>query len=214
MKLTRKEVNSNTTAKMKELGKKYGYKKRDYALYKVQAEYFASVTICSWLLPKNKVRVMLTAEIKPFFFDDLFWEIFQMSDNSKEPISLRAVGAFSFRSLVIHSEERLFEGYDGADEYMENAMKRCDDKITEVVGTLNGDYRKFLGYARTLEHKVVFEQVLAEIFLDIREEKYADAAEKAKLEIQKGNTGGFVDSNRKGIYDYVLCYCNGKMKEV
>ena len=45
---------------------------------------------------ENRFYINVRLNIKPYLFDNYFWEIFNMSSNIEEKESLRVIGAFSF----------------------------------------------------------------------------------------------------------------------
>ena len=44
-----------------------------------------------------------TERLKPMWIDDLLWDILEMPENKNEPVSLRAVGAFTVCGSEIYS---------------------------------------------------------------------------------------------------------------
>ena len=97
MKLDKEEKNK-LTQYIKNLIKTNKYRHRQNSLYFEIGEYFC---VCDYVLtPEQFVYQML---IKKYEYDDILWEIMDMSDNIKQPISLRAVGAFAIYGVMIES---------------------------------------------------------------------------------------------------------------
>ena len=74
--------------------KKIQLKSRDWAYFNKVGDYLVSYRI-NIDFPDNEFRVIVSPYIKPYIIDDIFWEVFDMASNSQEPMSLRAVGAFT-----------------------------------------------------------------------------------------------------------------------
>lgn len=54
-------------------------------------------------------RYFLTGDVrltvKPMYADDLWWNIWDASDNKNEPLSLRGTGAYSLSGQILTSDE-------------------------------------------------------------------------------------------------------------
>ena len=70
----------------KQISKKYGWKQSDYINWKIISDYY----FCLYHLSLENAYI----EVKPLFVDDLWWDIFEMSENKHAPKSLRGLGAF------------------------------------------------------------------------------------------------------------------------
>ena len=92
MKITRKEIEKYINETQKVERKKYGYKKRGHIIFKKYREYFLSIR--AYATGFNNDELIVFGEVKPYYFDDVFWEVFKMSENSSEPMGLRANDAY------------------------------------------------------------------------------------------------------------------------
>ena len=95
--MTRKEFQKIDDAARKTVAKKYGWRQNGYLNWKVEKDYFFSFL---HLEPKDA-----SLEVKPLYFDDLWWEISGMFENEKKPpMSLRGWGcaAISSQEIAIH----------------------------------------------------------------------------------------------------------------
>lgn len=78
------------------ISRKYGFRQSSYINFTVESGYF----FCLYFMTGD---VRLT--VKPMYADDLWWNIWDASDNKKEPLSLRGIGAYSLSGQVLSSYE-------------------------------------------------------------------------------------------------------------
>lgn len=186
--------------RMKAIRKAYGYRTRDFANYKVDRDFFISMGIFPF-----RDRITITLKLKPMFLDEIFWDVFDMPGNKNEPLSLRAVGAFSVSAPIFYKDERAFESCDGVGEYIEESLKKCDEIARNVVDVYESDYKSFFDHVRN-ENLFTFDLDLSEMLLAIKEERYIDAEKRVIQLLEKGERGRFGTGN-KYIYHYILDYC-------
>ena len=74
------------------VSRKYGFRQSSYINFKVDGGYFFCL---SFLTDEARLTV------KPMYADDLWWDIWDASENKKEPISLRGTGAYSLSGQVL-----------------------------------------------------------------------------------------------------------------
>lgn len=74
------------------VGSAYHFQQNSYINFKSENGYF----FCLYFLPQE---VRLTA--KPMYADDLWWDIWDASENKECPMSLRGVGAFSLPGQIL-----------------------------------------------------------------------------------------------------------------
>ena len=77
----------------KQVAKKYGWKQNDYLNWKIDSGYYFS--LCHLVLEHVELSV------KPYFIDDLWWDIFEMPENKQAPKSLRGNGAFAVSDVKL-----------------------------------------------------------------------------------------------------------------
>lgn len=76
--------------------RKYGFRQSSYINFKVDGGYF----FCLYFLT-GEVRLT----VKPMYADDLWWDIWGATENKKEPLSLRGIGAYSLSGQKLFSYE-------------------------------------------------------------------------------------------------------------
>ena len=165
--------------------------------------------------PDNKFRLIIRPYIKPYIIDDIFWEVFDMESNSQEPMSLRAVGAFTVDTFSlptkIAEEDWTMEDID---------LEKVETKVFEVLSKVHEEVLKLINSFSTFEdfYTYVVENApipahydLMGMLLIIHREQYADALQMAEDLITKRKFGGFQNKG-KWINEYIVDYCKEKIK--
>lgn len=207
MKITKKELNKHINVALRKAAKKYEYKTRGGILYKQVGDYFVSTLVIGAGIDYGKIVVR--SNIKPYFFDDIFWEIFQMSENSEASPGLRANGAFSVSGLPIFEQNRRVDSLDDVEAFVEDMLKACDVKIRQVLSEVDSDYRRFIAYAKDVEPLGLYDAVLSEMLLNIEEGDCQAASRLATSEIENNRYGRFKNEG-KYIYEHVVGFCKNK----
>ena len=165
--------------------------------------------------PDNKFRLIIRPYIKPYIIDDIFWEVFDMESNSQEPMSLRAVGAFTVDTFSlptkIAEEDWTMEDID---------LEKVETKVFEVLSKVHEEVLKLINSFSTFEdfYTYVVENApipahydLMGMLLIIHREQYADALQMAEDLIAKRKLGKFQNKS-KWINEYIVDYCKEKIK--
>ena len=90
---------------LKEEASRYKIKKIDYMLFGVRDDLFFDCMIHVSAIGST-CSCSTFEEIKPLWIDDLHWELLGMESNKKEPLSLRAIGAFALNGPVIYEDRK------------------------------------------------------------------------------------------------------------
>lgn len=208
MNITRKELDKSIKIATKKIMKKYGYKMRGNVLYKEDKNYFISIFLGATGIHNNLINVRGT--IKPYIFDNLFWEIFKMSENTKEPVSLRANGAFSVKGLQVYNQNKEVEDYDDVSEIVLCLLSECDRKMDEILNKVENDLKKFIDYSKKVETPGLYKTALAEMLFEIKEMNYQKAIKIAQYEMVNHRYGN-MENEGKDIYEHIIEYCNQKI---
>lgn len=127
--MTSKEFSKCINNYRKIVGSQFGYKKSGYVSYKIVNGYFFYI--------QHLVDASVDLIVKPFYADDLWWDIFQMPEN-KKPLSLRGNGAFALPGEHI-GEFQTFVGN------WKNFTEQDLDKIwTSVFNKIEVEIEKFI----------------------------------------------------------------------
>ena len=165
--------------------------------------------------PDNKFRLIIRPYIKPYIFDDIFWEVFDMASNSQEPMSLRAVGAFTVDTFTLSTkiaeEDWTMEDLD---------LEKVETKVFEVLSETHEEVSKLINSFSTFEdfYTYVVENAsnpahhdLMGMLLMIHREQYAEALQMAEGLIAKRDFGDFQNKS-KWINEYIVDFCKEKIK--
>lgn len=164
--------------------------------------------------PDNKFRLIIRPYIKPYIFDDIFWEVFDMASNSQEPMSLRAVGAFTVDTFTlptkIAEEDWTMEDLD---------LEKVETKVLEVLSETHEAVLKLISsfsdfedfYTYVVENAPIPARYdLMGMLLMIHREQYQEALQMAEGLIAKRDFGDFQNKS-KWINEYIVDYCKEKL---
>ena len=109
----------------KQVSKKYGWKQSDYINWKIVSGYYFCLYHCTL---ENAF-----IEVKPLFVDDLWWEIFEMSENQLAPKSLRGLGAFAITGVKL-KEYLVFDSTKiSISDYTEVEIDKTWDDMFKII---------------------------------------------------------------------------------
>lgn len=194
--MTDKEYNKMIADVRRSVSRKYGFRQSSYVNFKVESGYF----FCLYFLTGD-VRLI----VKPMYADDLWWNIWDASDNKNEPLSLRGTGAYSLSGQILTSDEITKVADKGElTNIIDGMFKNATDAISKFIianpnaDTFFPDESKMdydpdrLLYLMALIHNGK-EEIALEIIKDARKNKH-------RCEFQSGM---FSDS-----YTYIRRWCN------
>ena len=203
-----KEYNKKIADARRNESRKFGFRQSSYINFKVEAGYF----FCLYFLTEE---ARLT--VKPMYADELWWDIWNATENKNEPLSLRGTGAYSLSGQVLASYKIAETTDDSKLADMFEAVFHAATAEILIFLTTNPDADKFfpdetkmdhdpdrLLYLMALIHHGREEEVLA-IIKDARQNKHSCMF----------HSGMFSDS-----YTYVRRWCNrgqasgGRMRHV
>ncbi len=119
------ELNKKDTLIRKNVSKKYRWKQSSCINWKVEGGYY-------FYLVHLNCYSEATLYVKPLYIDDLWWDVFEMSSNKKEPMSLRGNGTFSLDGVKILKTPDLFDirtNERGAEYELEKIQKYSNEDI-------------------------------------------------------------------------------------
>lgn len=209
MKITRKELGEHINTALIDLTKKYDYKKRNNVLYKKYDDYFITILISATGINNDLINVR--GNVKPYFMDDVFWEVFQMPENSKSPIGLRANGAFAVKGLQIYNQNKKIANYSEVERGAEELLKECDAEIKRLISKMGSNFKIFIEYSKSLDKQGMYKPALAEMLLNIKEEKYLAAKKLATYEMENQRYGN-IENQGKDIYRHVVDFCEDRLE--
>lgn len=158
------EMSRYLEARAKETFPKYPLKKKDFVFYLVKNSMFYSTMLS---MHQDCLQACFCA--KPFWLDDILWDILEMENNRTAPVSLRGIGAFTIQSQIReHSYSvkapaqideivdrtfkevvELSENFREADFLAEYGNIRYQQDVIEVIVSIHhGEYEKALDLCR------------------------------------------------------------------
>lgn len=154
--------------------KKYKLKKKDYMVWFQKNDLFFSLLI-DVRERDGHCYCSSIEQIKPMWIDDLLWDILGMPENKNEPVSLRAIGAFTVYGSEIYSTEEELVSWEPNElekyvvQYLEHFYQNiqlCEiEKFYECMHVSpyhqelrkglslihNGEYQKAIDYLETCD---------------------------------------------------------------
>ena len=91
-----KEYNKMVADARRGVSRKFGFRQSSYINFKVEGGYF----FCLYF-HTNEAKLT----VKPMYADELWWDIWDASENKMEPLSLRGTGAYSLSGQILASYE-------------------------------------------------------------------------------------------------------------
>lgn len=119
---------------LKEKIKKYKFKKKDYMIWFQKEDMFLTCLINVGFTMDGRFICDTKENIKPLWIDDLLWNFLNMSNNKKEPLSLRAVGAFTVHGVEI---------YQRYDELPNGSLQELEEYVEEYLEHFIKLFRQF-----------------------------------------------------------------------
>ncbi|WP_449160041.1 hypothetical protein [Streptococcus sp.] len=212
--LVSKELKKELKKVQGKVAKKLQLKSRDWAYFKKAGNYFIIHRIGIGF-QTGSFAMNVKTQVKPYIIDDFFWEVFDMASNSQEPMSLRAVGAFTVEGLSLPDKVAK------EDWTMENLdLEKVETKVFKVLSEAHEEALKLITsfsdledfYAYTVENgPSLVGYDLIGMLLMIHRDQYAEALRMAEGLIAKRKFGGFQNKG-KWINEYIVDYCKEKIK--
>lgn len=204
MKLSKKEIDKAIKDSIQMDAKKGQFKSRGNIFYKKMGEYFIRIMIRSSGLKQEYIKVR--GDIKPYVVDDIFWEVFHMPDNSREPMGLRANGAFAVEPLNVFEEFVEYREAEKIGTISRELFSKCYERVMYAVKSF-GNLNDFLLFAETEGVNQLFDYDLVNMLFLIDGKRYQEAEEIAKEQISNKNYGRFKNEG-KFIYERIVDYCD------
>ena len=182
----------------KQVAKRLGWKQNDYLNWKVDSGYYFS--LCHLVLEHVKLSV------KPYFIDDLWWDIFELPECKQGPKSLRGNGAFAVPD--VHLKEYVVFDTGKIPVYKEDdVVSRWED----TFNTVDADIARFISENPNPDSFCPMGRTnrIYDLLMDIHAGNLDQALEK--IELFKANPNGVIYSGPKGYdYEYIERWISGR----
>lgn len=154
---------------LKEKIKKYKFKKKDYMIWFQKEDMFLTCLINVGFTMDGRFICDTKENIKPLWIDDLLWDCLNMSSNKKEPLSLRAIGAFTVHGVEIYQryDELLNGSLQELEEYVEEYLEHFYQTIQTIQldsfyeGISNSPYHEELRIALTYVYHQQYDKAIS-----------------------------------------------------
>lgn len=207
-KIELKTVEKEIKKQLKQIAKVYQFKSISSFFYKIDHGVIHRV-LYDVRTSKDATVLRTWLSVKPYDYDDIFWEIFDMSENSEEKDSLRVNGAFTapfFELITCDIEIKNIEECDKvsstAFEFAANNFEAFQQEVNKVITKFDNLILSSHGY---------YQEKLLKILANIHLKQYRLALNIVLDELTANKRGGF-RNNDKDIYEYVKEYCEEKLK--
>ena len=127
----------------------YKFKKRDERVWHVTGDMFLVCTFFVNETVDGGCKCSMDVEAKPLWIDDLLWDCLRMEGNKKEPLSLRATGAFTVSGVEIYQEYDSLKVQTVTIEDFYNKIKSSvyhEELRVSLTLVHDGKYREALEY--------------------------------------------------------------------
>ena len=174
----------------------FGYKVSRGFMFSKIGEHFVSVPH----LIINSAKLDYHVSIKKYSYDDIFWEVMNMADNKKAPVSLRAYGAFKAPAIIIFSDPIPLS--DDIDSIVQTFLDTVVMHVNDFLR--NNKVSDFIFSNENLPHGPLWRCLE---YIDRKD--IASAVEVAKREIAAGDKDGGFENEGKGFFEWVLYQYSG-----
>lgn len=170
--------------------RKSGFKIRSNTIYVVKQDGFIH---CNFLVVESK-KIIYQIYIKDYSYDDIFWNIMHMSENTKKGDSLRACGAFKAPSILIEKGEvELTDQFKELSGFLIEKIDKCSDEF--LLNYNIDDY--VINFEEGINKEIL--KCLAYIHMNCSD-KAKDIAQNA---IANGNMGGYINEG-KTFFEWMI----------
>jgi hypothetical protein len=133
-----KQLNENKKAlesMIKNSSKLFGYKTVSGFVYKIINDF---VFIISIGVNYNNKNITVSIQCKPIILDKTFWEIFNMTDETKnKPLSFHVNGVFSAKTIKINNFELNYNNKEEAGIKFEEIINHSNNIIEQYKQKVN-----------------------------------------------------------------------------
>ena len=192
-KLQIKEKEKQYKELVKKIAKKFEMNHKQCVLFYVHKDYFIKIT---YYFRAETNKIMYCSSIKYLDYDNIQWDISDMSGNKNEPLSLRATGAFSAMGSHLIPPYKYVSLGDNPEQVITNILS----EVKQMVKDFNEDLDE-----RILSEIKESPQPTQEFITYIHQKQYKKARKLAEDCITAGESGTF-GNNGKTFFELALEY--------
>ena len=194
--MTDKEYRKIIADARRSVSRKYGFRQSSYINFKVEGGYF----FCLFFLT-GEARLT----VKPLYAYDLWWDIWGATENKKEPLSLRGIGAYTLSGQVLASYEiKNTTDKSKLENQFEQLFNGATAEITKFIAD-NPDADTFYPDESKMDHDPDRLLYLMALIHNGKEEEALSIIKEARKNKHRCifQSGMFSDS-----YTYIRRWCN------
>lgn len=200
-----REAKKELEGVIKTNSKAYGYKTISGLVYKIVEDFvYMAIIIVPPIDKGTSISVQLS--FKPLILDELFWDIFEITEGKKMPKSFHVNGAFTAQFVSLESWKENIQSIEDIGEVYPEILEKMD-RIIAKYSSMVYDLSTFKPY---VQEKEIYK--LDYILTEIQQQRYMEAIEIIDSELSNNKTGIFIDSNGKSFYQYAKEYCHMMIK--
>lgn len=113
---------------VKEISKKSGWKFNSFLIYKLTNTFLFEASI---FVSGKEDLISVWLSFKPYDIDSLFWDIVDLKENKKKPLSFRARGAFTLRATKIINFKKNITLHKPQED-IEDILKVVNDTVNQT----------------------------------------------------------------------------------
>jgi hypothetical protein len=207
------EVNKLVKRVMKVISSKFGWQCKEGCIFKRKGLLFFAFVVFGYV-KKNEISCKL--EYKYFDFDEVFWNIVDLKENMKQPLSFHYFGVWTAPTMYISEERFAIDEWSetALTEKIEKIVREIDiitDQISEKITTANENLEYLESLYSVLRQK--YPQTTVNIYKErlmtaILNRDFELAIEIAEDRISHNDTGRFL-SGRGNFYEQAIEYIKG-----
>jgi len=196
-----KELGKSLSEAKKVLSKKYGFSSSHSYVFRFVGEF---VYWSSCYVEQNMLNIAGHIYVKSLKLNEVFWDVFEIPENRKQPKSFHVWGAFTSPFFVLPEQFAVDIGAGNVASAYESYLHQANltiDNYAEKLKTVSDIMPLF---ENNPYHQLNI--VLAKIY----EGQYQTALSMIEKSIANGEHGGFSCGDRS-IYDYAKAYCEQRI---
>jgi len=196
---------------LKRIARQYGWRQSDYIEWRIESGYFICLYVGLYAYVLKEIRLT----IKPLYIDDLWWDVFNLSENKKRPKSLRGLGAFAVSAPqiakyeVLNPDKALEYSPEAIESILQDLFLRIDKDIS-VFLTKNPDPELFCPEDGGEYGRI---SPIYTLTMDLHAGRYSRVIDRIRDYNNKGISSGIcsVDSStmtERDAFDFFLEWCH------
>lgn len=201
-----KEIVKDVKCEMKQNVNRAECKLVSNCIYKKLSDYFVSA-IYFVRFSDNQYKLTLRYNIKIYYYDNIFWEVFDMKENCLQKDSFRANGAYTAPSIQWDEKIYTITDVGEVEQACVVAINEFNTESKKFIKKILSEYDNFDLFI--LKQAGIMDEMLLKMLANINMKKYAEAEYIANTELKNGRGGRF-QNNGIDINEYVLMYCRRK----